>query len=95
MNIRFNQDTSVDEMEFVRNTDKQLTKRQMKQVIRYINKNKILFNICWSDLVKIKYDRNEKMMNDFLNDIGKYHTVSISFPGKITEDFYNKYVELK
>ena len=95
MNIRFNQDHSVDEIEFVRNADKQLTKRQMKQIIRYINKNKILFNICWSDLFKVKYDRNEKMMNEFLEDIEQYYTMVIFFPSKITEDFYTKYVENK
>ncbi|UYW01107.1 hypothetical protein K5I29_11620 [Flavobacterium agricola] len=99
LNIRFNQDSSVDEMEFVRNTDKQLTKKQMKQIIRYINKNKILFNICWSDLFKVNHEFSEEFKKEltalFLEDIGKHYTMVIFFPGKITEDFYNKYVEDK
>ena len=99
LSIKFNQDGSVNEMEFIRRANKQLTKRQMKQVIRYINKNKIQFNICWSDLFKVNngYSESDKkiLTTLFLEDIEQYYTMVIFFPGKITEDFYNKYVELK
>jgi len=99
LSITYNQDGSVNEMYFLRKADGQLTKRQMKQIIRYINKNKILFNICWSDLFKVNHEFSEEFKKElttlFLEDIEQYYTMVIFFPGKITEDFYNKYVELK
>lgn len=99
LSITYNQNGSVYSMEFLRRADEQLTKRQMKQIIRYINKNKILFNICWSDLFKVNngYSESDKkiLTTLFLEDIEQYYTMVIFFPGKMTEDFYTKYVEDK